>query len=1202
MKLTPEQRELLQRYITIDGDGNVIGDGNNVRVIKQSAIGDYTVQIGEQHVTINMGDLHPAPSPPFMVEPLKGFVERPEEFERLLDLLLTEDRTLPVGITAALRGAGGYGKTTLTRALCHDPRIRETFLDGILWVTLGQSPDVLGGLRKLYAALTAQRPEFVDVEDAANALAAELVDRACLMVIDDVWNAAHLRPFLRGGARCVRLVTTRDGTTLPPSARTVDVDAMQQDEAVTLLGMGLPSVDPRALRTLAKHLGEWPLLLKLVNGRLCFNVERGQAPDKALVWVQHILEQQGVTGFDECDAEARDQAVAQTVGLSLELLRPEERAHYGKLAIFPEDTDVPLSVLDRLWGMDRFETHALCERLWRLALLLRFDLANATICLHDVMRAYLVREHASQLPAYHARLLDAYAEEVKVWSTLSPQEPYLWHHLVYHLHAAGRDDELQTLLLDFDWLQAKLEATDVNALLADYEIDLAGKDGREMHSLVQSTIRLSAHILLQDETQLPGQLLGRLSHFSRPELCALLEKAIQWRGTTWLRPLAPTLTPPGGSLFRTLTGHTAAILVATVTADGRRAVSGANDRTLRVWNLETGEILSTLTGHTEPVQAVAVTPDGRRVVSGSTDRSLKVWDILAILDTSLATGKIVSEATRTLEGHTDSITSVAVTPDGQRAISASNDKTLKVWDLETGKSLYTLRGHTHWVTSVAMTQDGRRAVSASNDKMLKVWDLETGTPLCTLREHTSPVKAVAMTPDGRYAVSGSYDKTLRVWNLETGEVLHCLTGHSQYISAVAITSDGKLVVSASADSTLIVWDLVCGKALATLMDHSEPVNAVAMTPNGRRAVSGAFDDTLKVWDLASVKAVRETARVVKSHRRSINAVAVTPDGQRAVSASRDKTLKVWDLESRLLLRTLSGHRLWVMAVTVTPDGQRVVSGSLDRTLKVWDISTTRDASLESGKPADEATQTLAGHTEGIFAVAVTPDGQRAVSASQDKTLKVWDLESGEALHTLTGHSAIVRAVAVTPDGRRAVSGSGDKNLKVWDLESGKALCTLTGHTEEVMTVTLTLDGRQVISGSGDKTLKVWDLESGETLHTLVGHDGAVWAVAATPDGRYLVSASRDKTLKMWDLGQNRLLATFSTDSALATCAIASNGLILAGGRSGRIHLLSLVKGMTNSPSQREVSPSVTQQIASALSSGLKSLWKAMAKLTVVRTL
>jgi WD40 repeat protein len=515
-----------------------------------------------------------------------------------------------------------------------------------------------------------------------------------------------------------------------------------------------------------------------------------------------------------------------------------------------------------------------------------------------------------------------------------------------------------------------------------------------------------------------------------------------------------------------------------------------------------GALIRTLAGHSMWVVGVAVTPDGQRAVSASDDSTLKVWD--------LETGRTL----RTLEGHSGIVYGVAVTPDGKRAVSASSDKTLKVWDLETGRALRTLEGHSDSVDGVAVTPDGKRAVSASSDKTLKVWDLETGALLRTLEGHSGWVHGVAVTPDGKRAVSASYDNTLKVWDLETGRALRTLEGHSSAVLGVAVTPDGKRAVSASDDKTLKVWDLETGRALRTLEGHRGPVYGVAVTPDGKRAISASWDNTLRVWDLETGRALR----TIEAHSEWVNGVAVTPDGKRAVSASTDMTLKVWDLESDRASRTLEGHSSWVCGVAVTPDGKRAVSASLDHTLKVWDLETGR------------ALRTLEGHSGIVYGVAVTPDGKRAVSASMDKTLKVWDLHAGRALRTLEGHSGWVHCVAVTPDGKRAVSASYDNTLKVWDLETGRALRTLEGHPDRVNGVAVTPDGKRAVSASTDMTLKVWDLETGAAPRTLKGHSGAVLGVALTADGKRAVSASADATLRVWDLETGRALRTIEAHS------------------------------------------------------------------------
>jgi WD40 repeat protein len=411
---------------------------------------------------------------------------------------------------------------------------------------------------------------------------------------------------------------------------------------------------------------------------------------------------------------------------------------------------------------------------------------------------------------------------------------------------------------------------------------------------------------------------------------------------------------------------------------------------------------------------------------------------------------------RTLAGHSDSVTGVAVTPDGKRAVSASFDGTLKVWDLDTYRELRTLAGHSDSVTGVAVTPDGKRAISASDDKTLKVWDLETGRALLTLEGHTDRVNGVAMTPDAKCAVSASADHTLKVWDLDTGRVLRTLEGHSGEVEGVAVTPDGNRAISASEDATLRVWDLETGRSLHTLEGCSWGVSCVAVTPDGKRAVFASWDDRLTVWDLDTGGALL----TLEGHSNLVEGVAVTPDGKRVVSASFDRTLKVWDLDTGRELRTLEGHSHFVSGVAVTPDGKRAVSASWDNTLKVWDLD------------ADRAPRTPEGHSDCVYGMAVTRDGKRAVSASFDRTLKVWDLDTGRVLRTLEGISLWV---VVTPDGRHAVSSAGRNALKVWDLDTGTEQLTLQDDSYSVEAVAVTPDGKRAVSASSDTTLKVWDL-------------------------------------------------------------------------------------------------------------------------------
>jgi predicted ATPase len=231
-------------------------------------------------------------------------------------------RDRPTAITSALLGAGGYGKTTLALALCHDQEVKDAFPDGILWVTLGDKPDnLIGKIEDLVYLLRRERPGFTSREATAVKLKEALADRICLLVIDDVWHASDLTPFLQGGPHCARLITTRTNQVLPQAAQPVPVDAMQQEEAVQLLQTGLP-IEPgrkevQQIQQLVQRLGEWPLLLVLANSVLRERVGRLREPfGAALTYLQHALEKRGVVAFDARNVQECREAVRYTLEVS----------------------------------------------------------------------------------------------------------------------------------------------------------------------------------------------------------------------------------------------------------------------------------------------------------------------------------------------------------------------------------------------------------------------------------------------------------------------------------------------------------------------------------------------------------------------------------------------------------------------------------------------------------------------------------------------------------------------------------------------------------------------------------------------------------------------------------------------------------------------------------------------------------------------
>lgn len=312
---------------------------------------------------------------------------------------------------------------------------------------------------------------------------------------------------------------------------------------------------------------------------------------------------------------------------------------------------------------------------------------------------------------------------------------------------------------------------------------------------------------------------------------------------------------------------------------------GAPDRPLRdkPGSLYLSRVLK---GHGDQVWGIAPMPDGRRAVSGSSDGTMRVWD--------LDTGKCLATADRlaTAGQHEGVLFDVAVTPDGKRAVVACEKHGPEVWDLSSGARIATLRGHRGWVQALALSADGRRIASGGRDKTVRLWDLDSGSCILTLRGHTSPVRSLAFAAGGRRLVSAATDHTARVWDTDSGKCLVTFRGHTSGVNAVSVTSDDRWVVSGSDDDTVQVWELDSGKAVARLEGHTGyGVHGVAVTRDGGRAVSAAWDSTVRVWDLISGKCVA-IARIPAEY---VHSVAITPDSRRIVSSSDDSTVRVWDM-------------------------------------------------------------------------------------------------------------------------------------------------------------------------------------------------------------------------------------------------------------------------------------------------------------------
>jgi WD40 repeat protein/serine/threonine protein kinase len=442
-------------------------------------------------------------------------------------------------------------------------------------------------------------------------------------------------------------------------------------------------------------------------------------------------------------------------------------------------------------------------------------------------------------------------------------------------------------------------------------------------------------------------------------------------------------------------------------------------------------------------------------------------------------------------------------------------------------------------------------------------------------EADGPVDAVAYAPDGRSFATGDFAGKVTVRDVQSGKV-RFQAPHGEFVLSVAYSPDGRYLATGSSDKTIKIFDAASGKELATLPGHQDGVLTVRFSPDGRKLLSGSYDNTARLWDLAT----RQTIQEFKGHSWWVWAAEFSPDGSRIVTAGQDGKAIVWQssavspqssglssqppapsLQSHFTrLTEFTGHDGAVYSARFSPDGTLVATGGYDKRMMIWNPNKVKPADIgrrldgQPDPPADY--MILSGHDGPLRSVAFSPNGQLVLSGSEDNTIRVWDVASGEALKTLRGHGSPVRACAFSPDGRSVISGGDDQRVRLWNVEGYQEIRVLhatvfAGHEDAVLAARFSPDGRQVITASRDRTASLWNASTGQPLRRFEeGHEFLVSGAVFLPGGKHLATGAGDNSVRIWDLAAGTQEAVLSPTGRIGALAVSPDGNWIATGSAG----------------------------------------------------
>jgi WD40 repeat protein/serine/threonine protein kinase/tetratricopeptide (TPR) repeat protein len=540
--------------------------------------------------------------------------------------------------------------------------------------------------------------------------------------------------------------------------------------------------------------------------------------------------------------------------------------------------------------------------------------------------------------------------------------------------------------------------------------------------------------------------------------------------------------------------------------------------------------LKAVLSHPSPIDAAAFSPDGKRVVTGSDDRTARVWDV--------ATARPIGQPLR----HEGEVMGVAFSPDGKAILTGSQDKTARLWDADSGKSIGPPLPVDGLYVGVAFSPNGKTILTSSRE--MRLWDAATGQPIGQPLPHQGEFGAVAFSPDGKTFLSASAGAGARLWDTASRKPIGPLLSPGRTVGSVAISPDGKTLLTGGEAAQL--WDADTGQPIGSPLNRRS-ARGVAFSPDGRLFLTAsAVDKTAQLWDAVTCQPIGRPLQ----HQGAVVGVAFSPDGKTFLTVSSDSTVKLWDADPGQPLGLIFSEESYGKAA-FSPDGKSVLNRSRDGSARLRDAATgrpigsplthqdevlgvafSRDGKmlLTNGKNSDAQRWDAATGQPigpplphpgggGVF----SPDGKTIITGGDDHMVRLWDAASGAPLCKPLPQAGNVQAVAFSPDGKSFVTAYDIGAVQLWDLATLAPVGRPFPHPDWVITAAFSPDGTLLVTGSGDSMARIWEVATRTLLVPPLRHQGGVWDVAFSPDGKTLLTTSADHTARLWDVATGMLL-------------------------------------------------------------------------------